>query len=308
MENAEHRKGQALQSHCLGAPRLLDRLRADRARTIATELLDRLKFDSPAYLKVPLTAPSTLQITAEIMGLPETPRFRFRHDTLVAPGPSNLTGDPDDLRRDEETKAAMFEFRQPTKAQRHSGTGDDILSNLCRIEYEGKSLGAEEILPFYSPMPAAGVETTDRAPSSMLKDVFTDKTAWSTFLLTETPSPRFARRHLAGLHRCTTDRVVCSPQLKWQDSTSIRATGTSPESYRPIETRSTSATVKLSERTDSPQFQIAGSCRRLEPCPTAQAGTNARDHCSSHLRLDEAISQLLYRIEAARFNRDHQGH
>ena len=55
---------------------------------------------------------------------------------------------------------------------------DDLLSVLCTFEYEGEMLPEEEILGFCSFLLAAGVETTDRALSSLLKLLFSDRAVW----------------------------------------------------------------------------------------------------------------------------------
>ena len=180
MEGHEHRKKSALIGQRIRNPRVL----ADEFRPLAHELsakyLDALAFDTPLDLKAGFTTPLPLQITADMMAIPEAPQFRQWYDTIVAAGASNLSGDPEVLRRGQEARAQLFDFLTPVIEDRRANPGNDMLSDLCSFEYAGEPVPTDEILGFCSFILAAGVETTDRALSSLLRLLLMNRELWET--------------------------------------------------------------------------------------------------------------------------------
>jgi cytochrome P450 len=169
MEGREHRKKSGLLGHRLRSPRLIEEVYRPLAERLSTGYLDRIDRSGPVDLKAAFTTPLPLQVTADIMGLPDAPQFREWYDTIVAAGASNLRGDPEVLRKGQQARAALAQWLAPVIRQRRSEPGDDLLSDLCTFEFDGEPLPEDEVLGFCSFLLAAGVETTDRALSNLLR-------------------------------------------------------------------------------------------------------------------------------------------
>jgi cytochrome P450 len=178
MEGEEHRKKSALLARHLRSPRLLDGVQREFVVQRANELVDVMPRRGSLDLKAGFTTPLPLDVTAWLMGIEEAPNFRETYDTIVAAGASNLRGDQDVQRRGEEARAKLFAFLTPLIHQRRRDPAEDLLSVLCSTEYEGTRLSDDEIRSFSSFLLAAGVETTDRALSSLLSLLWQRLDVW----------------------------------------------------------------------------------------------------------------------------------
>lgn len=179
MEGDEHRRKSAVLARALRNKRLLETVQRDFIRSTATAHLDRIPSATPVDMKAQFTTPVPLEVTAWLMDIAEAPNFRTLYDTIVAAGASNLRGDPEVQRRGEEARTTLFEFVTPLIAQRRADPGNDLLSTLCSTEYEGVRLSDDEIRSFCSFLLAAGVETTDRALSSLLRLLWLRPDFWT---------------------------------------------------------------------------------------------------------------------------------
>lgn len=179
MEGEEHRKKSAVLARQLRNTRLLEGVQRDYVRSLTNRYLDSIPVDEPVDMKQRFTTPLPLDVTAWLMDIAEAPDFHSIYDTIVAAGASNLRGDPEVQRRGEEARATLFDFVTPLIEQRRREPGDDLLSTLCSTEYEGVMLSDDEIRSFCSFLLAAGVETTDRALSSLLNLLWQRPDTWA---------------------------------------------------------------------------------------------------------------------------------
>jgi cytochrome P450 len=179
MEGDEHRRKSAVLARQLRNTRMLEGVQRDFVKATAISYLDRLPRDELVDMKPAYTTPVPLDVTAWLMDIAEAPDFRDVYDTIVAAGASNLRGDPEVQRRGEEARTTLFNFVTPLIAQRRADPGEDLLSTLCSTEYEGVSLSDDEVRSFCSFLLAAGVETTDRALSSLLKILWQSDELWT---------------------------------------------------------------------------------------------------------------------------------
>ena len=178
MEGREHRKKSALSASRIRRPRIIAEEYEPLAERLSEKYLAEVTVGTEVDLKSDFTTPLPLNVTASLMGIPEAPRFRDWYDAIVLAGASNLSGDPEVQRRGLEAKENLVAFLRPVVASRRESPGDDMLSDLCTFEYEGELLSDEEIFAFCSFLLAAGVETTDRALSSLLRYLFTNRDVW----------------------------------------------------------------------------------------------------------------------------------
>jgi cytochrome P450 len=179
MEGHEHRRKSAVLARQLRNPRLLKGVQRDFIRATAAAYVEELRAGEIVDLKERFTTPFPLDVTAWLMDIAEAPDFKNLYDTIVAAGASNLRGDPDVQRRGEEARSILFDFVTPLIEQRRQHPGDDLLSTLCSTEYQGVRLSDDEIRSFCSFLLAAGVETTDRALSSLLKLLWQEPELWT---------------------------------------------------------------------------------------------------------------------------------
>jgi cytochrome P450 len=179
MEGEEHRKKSGVLARQLRNTRLLETTQRDYVRESANRYADRLPLDSSVDVKQAFTTPVPLDVTAWLMDIAEAPDFRNLYDTIVAAGASNLRGDPEVQRRGEQARTILFDFVTPLIEARRANPGPDLLSTLCSTEYEGVRLSDDEIRSFCSFLLAAGVETTDRALSGLLKVLWSQPELWT---------------------------------------------------------------------------------------------------------------------------------
>ena len=178
MEGDEHRRKSAVLARHLRSTRLLEGPQREYVRAVGGRLADGLPRGEVVDVKVGYTTPMPLDVTAWLMDIAEAPNFRVLYDTIVAAGASNLRGDPDVQRRGEQARAELFAYVTPLIHQRREHPGDDLLSVLCSTEYEGVRLSDDELASFCSFLLAAGVETTDRALSSLFSLLWQHPDQW----------------------------------------------------------------------------------------------------------------------------------
>ncbi|TCK21935.1 cytochrome P450 [Pseudonocardia endophytica] len=73
----------------------------------------------------------------------------------------NITGDSEIIAKAQQAKAEFSELILPVIQERRNGTGEDLITRLCRAELDGISLSDAEIQSFVATMFLAGGETTD---------------------------------------------------------------------------------------------------------------------------------------------------
>ena len=117
-----------------------------------------------------------LAVTA-LTDLPEAARFRDWYRTIVAGGSASITNPharEAAFRAREEVRA----FVEPIIAARRIKPGPDLLSDLVQAEYDGEPIPHEEIVSNIIFLLAAGVETTERVLTSLLRHVALDPAEW----------------------------------------------------------------------------------------------------------------------------------
>lgn len=179
MSGEEHRKKLAPIAHRIRRTASLTGEIGQLIEDLSRQLVDEISGGESVDLKPALTTPMPLIVTARIMGLPDAPNFRDWYDAIVAAGASNLSGDPEVTARGVAARTSLAEWLTPLIAERRQSPGDDLLSDLCTLEWHDEPLSVDEIVSFCSFILAAGVETTDRALSSLLKRLISAPDDWA---------------------------------------------------------------------------------------------------------------------------------
>lgn len=178
MSGEEHRRKLTPIAHRIRRPALLQGELGELIESITAELVDALPDDEPFDLAAEFITPMPLTVTARLMGLPDAPKFRDWYDAIVAAGASNLQGDPDVAARGVEARKNLSEWLSPIIEDRRDNRRDDLLSDLCALEWEGAPMSTNEVVSFCSFILAAGVETTARALSNLMKRLILERSDW----------------------------------------------------------------------------------------------------------------------------------
>lgn len=113
-----------------------------------------------------------INVMVDMLGLPKSDHDRFHrwYESIMA-SLNNLVGDPEVAAAAEATKHELRDYMMPIIQERRTGDGEDLLSRLCRAEVDGHQMSDEEIKAFVSLLLVAGGETTDKAVTSMVRNL-----------------------------------------------------------------------------------------------------------------------------------------
>jgi cytochrome P450 len=154
----EHRRLRTLVRDTF-APKHIAQLEP-RVRELVDELLDRMAGAPTVDLVADFALPLPLTVIAEILGIPERDRLRFRRwfssliglDTSSRPTVSVLMKLPKIL--------AMMRFLHRLVAERRAHPGDDLVSQLAHTDEDGDRLTEDELVAMVGVLLIAGYETT----------------------------------------------------------------------------------------------------------------------------------------------------
>ncbi len=119
-----------------------------------------------------------LLVIGELMAIEGAERFRDWYHDISAGGVSSI-GHPEKRARAFEALKDLSDFLEPIIEDRRANPGDDLLSDLCTMTYDGEPLPFEQIRAMTAFLLTAGVETTERALSSLFVHLFTHPDDWA---------------------------------------------------------------------------------------------------------------------------------
>ena len=150
----------------------------DYVRQVARRLADDLVLrDGTVDLKTDYAMWIPLLVIGELLDIDGAERFRDWYHDISAGGVSSI-GHPEKRERAFEALAQLGEFLDPIITARRTDPGDDLLSDLCVATYDDEPLPFEQIRAMTAFLLTAGVETTERALSSLFVYLFTDPERW----------------------------------------------------------------------------------------------------------------------------------
>lgn len=148
-------------------------------RRTASDLADRLvAMDGVVDLKTEYAMWIPLLVIAELLKVDGADSFRDWYRDIAAGGVSSI-GHPERRERAFEALGELGAFLEPILEQRRAEPGEDLLSDLCTATYDGEPLPFAQILAMSAFLLTAGVETTERALSSLLVHLFEDPARWA---------------------------------------------------------------------------------------------------------------------------------
>jgi len=179
MSGDEHRRKDAILAKRLRSPRHLGATIEEIVSGLVHEYGEQLPVaPEVADLRTGLTEPVPLGAIAELMDMGKAGSFRTWYNDIVAAGTSNIRQDPVVHAKGEAARDELFEFVTPSIEERRTCPGDELLSDLCSMEYEGERLSDDEVRSFTAFLLSAGIETTDRALANLVKHLILAPEQW----------------------------------------------------------------------------------------------------------------------------------
>ncbi|NPC96054.1 cytochrome P450 [Nocardioides sp. zg-DK7169] len=182
MEGTEHSRHRALLNPFFrgkGLERFMPVIRENAMGLIqevvasaGSDLMDPLARTGRADIVQDFSTWFPINVMVDMLGLPKSDHDRFHrwYESIMA-SLNNLAGDPEVTAAAEATRHELRDYMLPIIKERRSGDGEDLLSRLCRAEVDGQQMSDEEIKAFVSLLLVAGGETTDKAVTSMVRNL-----------------------------------------------------------------------------------------------------------------------------------------
>jgi cytochrome P450 len=169
MDEPEHRIARAMVSTSFRS-KVLERWEEGLVAKVVNELVDSFFDRGQADLVREVTFNFPAQVIARILGLPRADYARFQRWTV------ELTSVAANWDRGVAASEALRDYFASVMEERRLEPGDDLISELVRVEVDGTKLTDEEIYSFLRLLLPAGVETTYRATGSLLLALLNDRT------------------------------------------------------------------------------------------------------------------------------------
>ncbi len=165
----EHRRKAAIVARRIRNRRELRGSLRERVRALVASLAaDLPTAPAVADLRAGLTTPLPLTVIAELMAMHDAVRFPQWYHDLAGASISNVNRDPGVHARGVRAKQEIDAWLDPAIVAKRAAPTDDLLSDLCTLEYEGQRIPDAEIRSNSAFFLAAGIETTDRALVTLL--------------------------------------------------------------------------------------------------------------------------------------------
>jgi cytochrome P450 len=166
MGGEEHRAYRALINAAF-RPSVMKRSVETLLSPLANELIDRFVADGEAELIEAFTHRYPATIITRMLGIP------VADDELFLRWALDLINYPWDPEGALAASRAFTEYLEPLVADRRANPGEDILSELARVEVDGRRLSDEEIYSFVRLLFPAGSDTTFKALGSHFYAILT---------------------------------------------------------------------------------------------------------------------------------------
>ncbi len=148
---------------------MLERWEGELVAAVVNDLVDNFIDRGQADLVREVTFNFPVQVIARILGLPREDYPMFQRWTIA------LTSVAANWERGVAASEALRDYFAGVMEERRAHRGDDLISDLVRVEVDGVHLTDEEIYSFLRLILPAGVETTYRATGNMLLGLLSDR-------------------------------------------------------------------------------------------------------------------------------------
>ena len=174
------------REHNKKAGPVLRRIRSPRAftegldavvREVTTAVADRLPMGEPVDFKSTYAMWMPLLVITRLLDIDEGTRFREWYHAIAQGGVSSIARP--ELR--DAAFTALVQLRallEPIVEQRREQPGADVVSDLATARYDGEPLAIDEIVATVAFLLTAGVETTERALTSLFRHLALNPDTW----------------------------------------------------------------------------------------------------------------------------------
>lgn len=169
MEGDEHRRKVALIARRIRKPSQLRGSLGQRVEGLVDELFASVTPGESIDLREAVTVPLPLTVIAELMSMHEAPKFLEWYHRIVGASVSNVTGDPEVHRLGVEAREELFTWMDGEIAGKREQPTDDLLTDLATGEIDETRMSDAEIKALAAFLLAAGIETTERALTSLTR-------------------------------------------------------------------------------------------------------------------------------------------
>jgi cytochrome P450 len=168
MDEPDHRTSRALVAPAFRS-KMLERWEAELVAVIVNELIDSFIDRGHADLVREVTFNYPVQVIARILGLPRADYPTFQRWAI------ELTSTAANWERGMKASSDLRDYFAAVMDERRRAPGDDLISDIVRVEVDGERLTDEEIYSFLRLLLPAGVETTYRATGNLLLGLLTER-------------------------------------------------------------------------------------------------------------------------------------
>lgn len=177
MSGREHSKKVGIVAREMRSQRAMRERLTGMVHEIAIRQAEGLSMGQPMNLREAYATWVPLLAITALTDLPDAAKFRDWYRTIVAGGSSSITN-PGAREAAFKAREEVRLFLEPIIEQRRKSPGKDLLSDLVSAEYDGEPIPHEEIVSNVIFLLAAGVETTERVLTSVLRHVALDPAEW----------------------------------------------------------------------------------------------------------------------------------
>ena len=177
MSGAEHSRKVGIVGRRIRSARALAAGLGDVVRDVSRRHAAALPLGEVVDLKERYTALVPLGVLTELFQLEHTAELRRVYDAIEHGGLASIA----DPAAHDKGLAAIPMLRAhlaPILAERRAHPGDDLISDLVTAEYAGVGLPDDELVAIFAFLVIAGVKTTDRVLSCMVRQLLADPALW----------------------------------------------------------------------------------------------------------------------------------
>lgn len=176
-EGVEHNKKRGPVVKRIRSPRAVRESIDGQVVEIARRQADGLVLGEPVDLRADYAMWIPLLVIAELLDVHEATRFRGWYDAIAKGGISSISN-PELRVAGFQALDALREVVVPVVEERRANPGSDMISDLATATYDGEPFPTEEIIATVAFLLTAGIETVERALTSLLRHLALDRHEW----------------------------------------------------------------------------------------------------------------------------------
>jgi pulcherriminic acid synthase len=176
-QGVEHNKKRGPVVKRIRSPRAIREGVDGMVGEIARRVADRLMPGEPVDLRADYAMWIPLLVITELLDVHEASKFRGWYDAIAKGGISSIS-DPSLRVAGFEALDRLRELLAPIVEERRRRPGSDMISDLATASYDGQPFPTEEIIATVAFLLTAGIETVERALTSLLRHLALDREEW----------------------------------------------------------------------------------------------------------------------------------